>query len=146
MFVPIISILAFLLLSACSSVPEEKSATAKAPVVAPKEPKATPKTPEAKKLPPLTPSMVLPSGWSVMDPKAILDKVEYKPELGGVAFTLKPNLNLELFSAEDAEKRSFYKGKVNSAHLVTLPVNQHSVLVVFTNRQNARYSILLKYQ
>lgn len=81
-----------------------------------------------------------------MDPKGILEKVEYRPEQGGVLFTLKPQSNLELFSAEDAEKRSYYKGRLNGAHLVALPHQQRNVLIIFTNRQNARSSVLLKYR
>jgi hypothetical protein len=50
-----------------------------------------------------------------------------------------------LFSAEDAEKRSYYKGRLNGAHLVALPPQQRNVLIIFTNRQNARSSVLLKY-
>lgn len=136
------------LLAACVPPPAEKADTPKVPVVVPSDKKppapAVVTKPEMVKPVP-SQSVILPSGWSVMDPKAILEKVEYKPEQGGVLFTLKSQANLELFSAEDAEKRSYYKGRLNGAHLVALPPQQRSVLIIFTNRQNARSSVLLKY-
>lgn len=139
---------ALLLLSACVPPPAEKSDVAKAPVVVPSDKKpvlpAPVVKPEAVKPVP-SQSVILPSGWTVMDPKGILEKVEYKPEQGGVLFTLKAQSNLELFSAEDAEKRSYYKGRLNGAHLVALPPQQRNVLIIFTNRQNARSSVLLRY-
>lgn len=136
-------------LAACVPPPAEKADTTKAPVVVPADKKAPAAVgsvvkPEAIKPVPST-SVILPSGWTVMDPKGILDKVEYKPEQGGVLFTLKSQSNLELFSAEDAEKRSYYKGRLNGSHLVALPPQQRNVLIIFTNRQNARSSVLLKY-
>lgn len=139
---------ALLLLSACVPPPAEKADAPKAPVVVPSDKKSVlpgpAVKPEAVKPVP-SQSVILPSGWSVMDPKGILEKVEYKPEQGGVLFMLKPQTNLELFSAEDAEKRSYYKGRLNGAHLVALPPQQRNVLIIFTNRQNARSSVLLRY-
>jgi hypothetical protein len=148
MFFPYLVAASFVLLSACVPPPVEKTDATKAPVVVPSDKKTTlPNAvvrPEVIKPVP-SQSMILPSGWTVMDPKGILEKVEYKPEQGGVLFTLKPYANLELFSAEDAEKRSYYKGRLNGAHLVALPPQQRNVLIIFTNRQNARSSVLLKY-
>lgn len=136
------------LLAACVPPPAEKADAPKAPVVVPSDKKPSTSStvikPEVVKPVP-SQSIILPSGWSVMDPKGILDKVEYKPEQGGVLFTLKSQSNLELFSAEDAEKRSYYKGRLNGSHLVALPPQQRNVLIIFTNRQNARSSVLLKY-
>ncbi len=137
-----------ILLAACVPPPAEKADAPKAPVVVPsdKKPPAASVVTQPELVKPVpSQSVILPSGWSVMDPKAILEKVEYKPEQGGVLFTLKSQANLELFSAEDAEKRSYYKGRLNGAHLVALPPQQRSVLIIFTNRQNARSSVLLKY-
>jgi hypothetical protein len=138
-------------LTACMSPPPDQSESVKAPVVKPatKQPSLSGDHKKTEPLKPLTSkeaTVILPAGWSVMDPKGILEKVEYKPEQGGVLFTLKPQSNLELFSAEDAEKRSYYKGRLNGSHLVALPPQQRSLLIIFTNRQNARSSVLLKYR
>ena len=140
--------LSALMLAACVPPPAEKADAPKAPVVVPSDkkpaaPSAVVKPEVVKPVP--SQSVILPSGWSVMDPKGILEKVEYKPEQGGVLFTLKNNSNLEVFSAEDAEKRSYYKGRLNGAHLVALPPQQRNVLFIFTSRQNARSSVLLRY-
>lgn len=137
-----------LALAACVPPPAERADASKVPVVVPGEkaptvPRAVVKPEVIKPVP--SQSIILPTGWSVMDPKGILEKAEYKPEQGGVLFTLKAGTKLELFSAEDVEKRSYYKGRLNGAHLVALPSQQRNVLIVFTNRQNARSSVLLKY-
>lgn len=148
MFLPYLFVASAILLSGCVSPPAEKADAPRAPVVVPSDKKPAVSGPVVKPelvKPIPSQSVILPSGWSVMDPKGILDKVEYKPEQGGVLFSLKPQSNLELFSAEDAEKRSYYKGRLNGAHLVALPPQQRSVLIIFTNRQNARSSVLLKY-
>lgn len=134
------------LLSACVAPPVDSTRTS-APVRVPEVNTVPPVVSQPKGIQPMpaSPNVRLPSGWSVLDPKGILDKVEYRPEQGGVLFTLKANQGLELFSAEDAEHRSYYKGRLNNAHLVTLPSQHRNVLIIFTNRQNARSSVLLKY-
>lgn len=136
-----------LFLVGCVSPPnDEANSVSKTPVVSGKPTNPSMKSPGSTKSLPMSPSVILPTDWSVIDPKRILAKVEYKPEAGGVLFTLKKQSGLELFSAEDAEHRSYYKGRLNDAHVVALPSQHTSVLIVFTNHQNARTSVLLKYR
>jgi hypothetical protein len=138
-------------LSACTAPPQDDGNTRKAPVVTPKAKSGVLLPDEVKPLPkePLPKGgglLSLPADWTVIDPKSLLEKVEYKPSAGGVLLTLHKNASLELISAEDAEHHSYYKGRLNDAHVVALPASGTSILVVFSNRQNARSSVLLKYR
>lgn len=134
------------LLSACTAPPQDDSATKKAPVVAPKAKSGVLLPHDIKPLPKNSSLLSLPAEWSVIDPKSVLEKVEYKPAAGGVLLTLHKESSLELISAEDSEHHSYYKGRLNDAHVVALPAKGTSILVVFSNRQNARSSVLLKYR
>lgn len=156
------ALLPLLLLAACSTPPAKKpSSVGQVPVIAPAptpvpvvKPDLTSEnligTPEQTIDPgiiepePMAEHISLPAGWSVIDPKEVLAKVEYDASLGGALLTLQPDAGLEVFSALDLDQNSYYKGRVNNAHVIALPTVHSSVLVVFMNRQNKRTSVLLK--
>jgi hypothetical protein len=151
--------LSSLALVACAPQSVEETNT-KVPIVRPKpikiQPKSSIKLPE-KVLP--LPSgkapyaidskarVELPQGWQLIDNNDIVEKVIYSPELGGVLLSLDKDSGLNIFSAEDAQSRHYYRGMVDGAHLVALPnADVDKILVIANNRKNARFSIWLKRQ
>lgn len=139
-----------LLLAGCVPPPVDDDARRKdAPVVTPKPPTVKPKAekpavkPDSKKMAPLP---GLPTGWQLVDPNKVLDKAMQAPDGQGVLLSTKPTLGLELFSAQDAQGASYYQGLVDGAHLIRLPQDNARVLIIFSNRKNARSSVLLRRQ
>lgn len=88
----LIPVALLLLLSACVPPPAEKSDAPKAPVVVPSDKKsvlpAPAVKPEAVKPVP-SQSVILPSGWTVMDPKGILEKWSISQNKGVSCLRLK---------------------------------------------------------
>lgn len=154
----LLSLPAILLLSACVPPPVDDDGSKKAPVVLPKPAKQPPKSsiklPE--KIAPLpsgkaphaigsTAKSDLPQGWQLVDGQNVVDKAVYSVELGGVLLSLNKDAGLNVFSAEDAQKHSYYRGMVDGAHLIALPSNDvDKILVIANNRKNARFSIWLR--
>ena len=146
------------MLSGCTTPPTEESPTS-APVVKPKpitkpakpswpvEPvkpwspvKPVPETPMTHGL-----QTSLPQGWHLTDPKGIVQRAGFAPELGAVLIWLPNDAGLDVFSAQDSQhQQGYYKGKVDGAHAFLLPKGSESKLfITFNNRKNARFSVLL---
>lgn len=86
----------------------------------------------------------LPSGWTMHDPKKVIKLVETASDTGHVLITTPLNAGLEVVSVIDVQKRDWYRGKLDGAHVIALPTDSDKVLVTFSNRKNARSSVLLK--
>lgn len=87
------------------------------------------------------------NGWTLMDHQGIVSKAVYAPQQGGFLITLNKDSGLGVLSAEDVQKKPYYRGMVNEAHLIAVPsADVDKVLVTASNRKNARFSILLQRQ
>jgi hypothetical protein len=161
--------LSFLLLTACVPAPVDDGKNAKgAPVVFPKPMarQAKDKPHSAKKVPSahapylegsadstldsdrlLTVTTDFANGWSLVDRQGIVSNAVYSAQQGGFLLTLNKDAGLGVLSAEDVQKKPYYRGMVNGAHLIAVPsADVDKVLVTASNRKNARFSILLQRQ
>jgi len=86
----------------------------------------------------------LPTGWTMQDPKKVIKSVETASDTGNLLITTSINAGLEVISVIDAQNRDWYRGKLDGAHLIALPTDADKILITFSNRKNARTSVLLK--
>jgi hypothetical protein len=87
----------------------------------------------------------LPAGWTLVDPKGIVTRVEQEPLTAAVVLFVKGDAGLEVVGARDSSKQERYRGKLDGGHLISLSPATDKVLVLFSNRQNAKFSVLLSY-
>lgn len=88
----------------------------------------------------------LPAGWTIIDPKGIVLRVEQEPQSQSVVLFTKADAGLEVVGARDMSKQERYRGKLDGGHLIALSPPSEKVLVLFSNRQNAKFSVLLTTQ
>ncbi len=136
-----------LIISGCVPPPAKESPSVGAPIVFPKPAKGNVKPDKVIGKTPQSTSaelVSLPQGWKIIDSKHIVEKVVYSAELGGILLNVSKDKGLGLFSATDATKVSYYRGMFDGAHLISLPTNNASkILIIMNNRKNARFPIWL---
>ena len=149
------------LLSGCIPPPKDASSGRTAPVQEPNTPpsvKQPPKTSTGSKVPADQRSeakdkpskknqrpLGLPAGWTLTDPKGIIVKIEQDTASNGVILFTKADAGLEVVGARDASKQDRYRGKLDGGQWISLSPATDKILVLFSNRQNARVSVLLHY-
>ncbi len=85
----------------------------------------------------------LPAGWSMVDPKGIISRVEQEPKSNSLVLFVVSDSGLEVVGARDLNKQEHYRGKLDGGHLITLSPKSEKILVLFSSRQNAKISVLL---